>query len=341
MTTLLSQGLPGYLQLQLNGGLHQRIEQANEVLRQCMLCPRGCGVNRLQGEEGYCQAGPEPVVASWTAHRWEEPPISGTRGSGTIFFSHCTGRCVFCQNYPISQLGVGRPVTVQRLAEMMLELQARGCHNINLVTPTHFVPQILAALPIAVAGGLHLPLVYNSSGYETVETLRLLDGVIDIYLPDAKYAADKVARRLSGFRGYVAANRAALREMYGQVGHELLLDEQGIAKRGMIVRHMVLPQGLAGTDKVLAWIARGLSPWIHVSLMAQYFPAHKAVGDPVLGRRLTNDEYLQALEAFDMACLERGWRQDYCEAEDWFPATEVTLGCTIRSKVKSYSASRK
>jgi putative pyruvate formate lyase activating enzyme len=329
---------PSYLQLQLNGGLRQRVEQANEVLRRCTLCPRDCGVNRLQGEKGYCQAGLELVVASWTAHQWEEPPISGSRGSGTIFFSHCTGRCLFCQNYPISQLGVGRRVTVQRLAKMMLELQARGCHNVNLVTPTHFVPQILAALPIAIAGGLRLPLVYNSSGYEAVETLRLLDGVVDIYLPDAKYADDKVARRLSGFRGYVAANRAALQEMHSQVGHELMLDGQGMARRGMIVRHMVLPAGLAGTDKVLAWIARELSPWIHVSLMAQYFPAHKAVGDPVLGRRLTDEEYVQALEAFDLACLERGWRQEYCESEDWFPPAEVILGCTTRSKVRSRSA---
>ncbi|MBC7260561.1 MAG: radical SAM protein, partial [Chloroflexi bacterium] len=291
----------------------QRIERAYEMLSHCNLCPRECGVNRLAGERGYCRAGANPVVASWNAHPWEEPPISGTKGSGTIFFTYCTARCMFCQNYPISQLGIGQQVTVQRLAEMMLELQARGCHNINFVTPTHFVPQILAALAIAVEGGLHLPLVYNSSGYDAVETLRLLDGVVDIYLPDAKYADDDVARRLSGFRGYVEANRAALKEMFRQVGAELLLDENGLALRGMIIRHMVLPEGLAGTQEVLAWIAHELSPSVHISLMSQYFPAHKTVGDPVLGRKITEEEYFEALAAFDALGLERGWRQEYCE----------------------------
>jgi putative pyruvate formate lyase activating enzyme len=305
--------LPSYLQLHAGGLLKQRIELAYEMLSHCNLCPRECGVNRLAGERGYCRAGANPVVASWNAHPWEEPPISGTKGSGTIFFTYCTARCVFCQNYPISQLGIGQQVTVQRLAEMMLELQARGCHNINLVTPTHFVPQILAALALAVEEGLRLPLVYNSSGYEAVETLRLLDGIVDIYLPDAKYADDEVARRLSGFRGYVEANRAALKEMFRQVGAELLLDENGLALRGMIIRHMVLPEGLAGTQEVLAWIARELSPSIHISLMSQYFPAHKAVGDPVLGRKITDDEYLEALAAFDALGLERGWRQEYDE----------------------------
>ncbi|MBC7232064.1 MAG: radical SAM protein [Chloroflexi bacterium] len=305
--------LPSYLQRYAGGLLKQRIGLAYEMLSHCNLCPRECGVNRLAGERGYCRAGANPVVASWNAHPWEEPPISGTKGSGTIFFTYCTARCVFCQNYPISQLGIGQQVTVQRLAEMMLELQVRGCHNINLVTPTHFVPQILAALALAVEGGLRLPLVYNSSGYEAVETLRLLDGIVDIYLPDAKYADDEVARRLSGFRGYVEANRAALKEMFRQVGAELLLDENGLALRGMIIRHMVLPEGLAGTQEVLAWIARELSPSIHISLMSQYFPAHKAVGDPVLGRKITDEEYLKALAVFDALGLERGWRQEYYE----------------------------
>ncbi|MBM4428907.1 MAG: radical SAM protein [Chloroflexi bacterium] len=307
---------PGYLELHATGVLEERIGRAYKILRRCSLCPRDCGVDRLAGEKGYCQAGAELTVASWNAHPWEEPPISGAQGSGTIFFSHCTARCLFCQNYPISQLGVGNQVTVQCLAEMMLELQARGCHNINLVTPTHFVPQILAALPLAIGEGLRLPLVYNSSGYETAETLRLLDGVVDIYLPDAKYADDRVARRLSGFLGYVQANRVALQEIYRQVGPELVLDEQGLAVRGMIIRHMVLPEGLAGTLQVLTWIARELSPLVHISLMAQYFPAHKAIGHPVLGRKLTDEEYLQALEAFDAVDLERGWRQEYCRAED-------------------------
>ena len=304
---------PSYLELHRSGELKKRIERAYAMLSQCRLCPRECGVDRLRGERGFCRAGAEPIVASWNVHPWEEPPISGTRGSGTIFFSGCTGRCLFCQNYPISQLGVGNTVSVQQLAEMMLELQDRGCHNINLVTPTHFVPQILAALELAIEGGLRLPLVYNTSGYERVETLQLLDGVVDIYLPDAKYADDETARRLSGFVRYVEANRAALREMFRQVGDELVLDGEGIARRGLIVRHLVLPEGLAGTPKVLRWIAENLSPRVHVSLMDQYFPAHKAVGHPILGRKITAEEYAEALRAFEEAGLTNGWMQEHEE----------------------------
>jgi putative pyruvate formate lyase activating enzyme len=308
-------GAPSYLRLHASGELAQRVERAYRMLECCKLCPRDCGVDRLAGETGYCRAGIEPVVASWNSHFWEEPPISGTRGSGTIFFTHCTARCRFCQNYPISQLGVGQQVSVQRLGEMMLELQSRGCHNINLVTPTHWTSQILAALPAAIESGLRIPLVYNCSGYEGVQALQLLDGVVDVYLPDSKYADNAVARRLSGFRGYVEANQAALREMYRQVGPELTLDPDGLAARGLIIRHMVLPQQLAGTWQVLAWIAHELSPLIHISLMAQYFPAHQAVGDPVLGRKITQEEYLEALAAFDDLGLERGWRQEYVEEE--------------------------
>jgi putative pyruvate formate lyase activating enzyme len=257
-----------------------------------------------------CRMGVEAKVSSWNRHRWEEPPISGTRGSGTIFFSGCTGRCLFCQNYPISQLDYGDVVDVERLAAMMLELQRKRVHNINFVTPTHFMPQILAALPHAVWQGLRVPLVYNTSGYETVESLRLLDGIVDIWLPDAKYNDNSVARRLSGFVYYVEHNRAALREIYRQVGSELVLDEQGIARRGMIIRHLVLPHGLAGTAEVLRWIAQELSPQVHISLMDQYFPAHRAIGDAEMGRYVTAEEYEAALEAFDAARLERGWRQE-------------------------------
>lgn len=288
-------------------------------MRACRVCPRECGVDRLAGELGVCRQGPEARLSSWNLHAWEEPPISGTRGSGTIFFSGCVGRCLFCQNWPISQLGHGQTVSAERLAEMMLELQGRGAHNINLVTATHFVPAVLAALDIAAQEGLCLPLVYNCGGYESVEVLRLLDGVVDVYLPDAKYADDAVARRLSGFTGYVAANRAALREMHRQVGDELVLDEDGIARRGLIVRHMVLPAGLAGTAEVLRWIAAELSPGVHVSLMAQYCPAYRAEDDPVLGRPITENEYLAALDAFDAAGLEQGWRQEYHgDPEDMF-----------------------
>ena len=301
---------PSYLKLYREGELARRVEEAYAFLENCTLCPRRCRVNRLAGEKGFCRSGAEPKVASWTLHPWEEPPISGSRGSGAIFFSGCVGRCLFCQNYPISQLGVGNVVSVERLAEMMLELQGRGAHNLNLVTATHFVPQVMAALLQAIPQGLHLPLVYNCGGYDALETLRLLDGVIDIYLPDAKYADDEVARRLSGFRRYVEANRAALREMYRQVGEELILDEEGMAVRGLIVRHLVLPGGIAGTKETLRWLAENLSRRVHISIMAQYFPAHKAIGHPLLGRKITAEEYEEALRACEEAGFEYGWKQE-------------------------------
>lgn len=301
---------PGYLRLHETGELAERVRRAEALLADCALCPRRCGVNRLEGETGTCKAGAAPVVASWNVHPWEEPPISGTRGSGTVFFTHCTARCVFCQNYPISQLGAGNTVSVERLAEMMVELQEMGCHNVNFVTPTHFAAQIVQALPHAVQLGLRVPLVYNTSGYDSLETLQLLDGIVDVYLPDAKYADDGVARKLSGFKGYVDADRALLREIFRQVGDQLVLDEEGIARRGMIVRHLVLPGNLAGSEAVFRWIARELSPEVHVSVMDQYFPAHRAVGDPVLGRKVTPDEYMEALEAFERAGLQNGWFQE-------------------------------
>lgn len=242
---------------------------------------------------------------------WEEPPITGRRGSGTIFFSGCTGKCIFCQNYPISQFRYGNTVSIERFAGMMLELQGRGVHNINLVTPTHFVPQILAAVDIAAGQGLRLPLVYNTSGYDTVETLRLLEGVVDIWLPDAKYADDTVARRISGFPHYVENNRAALREMFRQVGDELILDKDGAARRGMIIRHLVLPGGMADTADVMRWIATELSPNVHISLMDQYFPAYKALTDPILSRKITPEEYEAALDAYDTAGLKHGWMQEH------------------------------
>lgn len=285
------------------------------ALVSCELCPRACRVNRLEGVIGVCGVGADPTIASWNVHPWEEPPISGTRGSGTIFFSGCTGKCRFCQNYPISQMGYGNRVSIDRFAGMMLELQGRGCHNINFVTPTHFVPQILAAVDVAAGQGLRIPLVYNTSGYDTVPTLRLLDGAVDIWLPDAKYADDTVARRLSGFPDYVSHNRAALREIFRQVGDALVLDADGVALRGMIVRHLVLPGGLAGTGEVLRWIATELSPRVHISLMDQYFPAYKVLDDPVLGRKITPEEYEAALQAFEAAGLRNGWMQEHDECD--------------------------
>jgi putative pyruvate formate lyase activating enzyme len=307
--------LPSYLALHGTGELAHRIQTARAILACCELCPHLCGADRLHGERGVCLMGDQAKVSSWNLHVWEEPPISGTRGSGTIFFSGCTGRCRFCQNYPISKLGYGQVVTSRRLAEMMLDLQHKGAHNINFVTPTHFMPQILAALPTAIEGGLQVPLVYNTSGYERVEILRLLEGVIDVWLPDAKYADDRIARRQSGFVKYVEHNRLALKEIYRQVGEEVVLDRDGLALRGMIIRHLVLPGGLAGTATVLDWIAGELSTRVHVSLMDQYFPAHRALSDPVLGRKLAPDEYLEALDALDSAGLEHGWYQS--TSDDW------------------------
>jgi len=306
---------PGYLRLLATGELARRAEQAHEHLAACDLCPRACGVNRLAGEVGYCRAGAAVRVASHNVHRWEEPPISGTRGSGTVFFSFCTARCQFCQNYPISQFGVGRDVTPHQLAGMMLDLQRQGCHNINLVTPSHYVAQIIEAVFIGARQGLHIPLLYNTNGYDRVETLRLLEGIVDIYLPDSKYADDAVAARLSGFRGYVAANRAALSEMRRQVSSSLLLDPEGIAVRGMVVRHLVLPNGLSQTPEVLRWIATALGRETWVSLMAQYFPTHKTVGDALLGRRLTSAEYDAARAALDELGLEEGWCQEFDQDE--------------------------
>ena len=296
-----------------SGELARRAKEAREGLRHCTLCPHRCGVNRLAGELGRCRSGALPKIASWNLHFWEEPPISGTRGSGTLFFSGCTGRCRFCQNYPISQLGAGQEVTPKRLAEMMLDLQAKGAHNINFVTPTHWVPAILDALLHALELGLRLPLLYNSSGFERVETLRLLDGVIDIWLPDAKYADDQIALRLSGFWDYVVHNQNALSEMLRQVGSELAVDGTGIATRGMIVRHLVLPNGLAGTAEVMRWIAGNLSPAVHVSLMDQYFPAYECVEDPLLGRKVSTEEYELAFQALVAAGLDSGWVQDHDE----------------------------
>ena len=309
-------GLPSYLQLYRSGELQRRAAEAWHGLSRCELCPHCCGVNRLAGEQGRCRSPATPVVASANIHMWEEPPITGTRGSGTIFFGGCTGRCRFCQNYPISQLGVGREVSLERLAGMMVKLQEKGAHNINFVTPTHYAVAIIAALPLAVEQGLCVPLLYNSSGFERVATLRQLEHVIDIWLPDAKYASDQVALSLSGFPDYTAHNRLALREMYRQVGDCLELSEDGTAVRGLIIRHMVLPNGLSGTRQVMQWIAEHLSTQVHVSLMAQYFPAYECVGDSTLGRKITAAEYEEAVAVLDEVGLENGWVQEYEEEDE-------------------------
>lgn len=300
---------PSYLALHATGELARRADAAWELLRCCTVCPQNCPVNRIAGKTGACHSGTDIIVGSWNLHRREEPPLSGTGGAGTIFFGGCQARCSYCQNYWLSQMGKGIRVGPERLAEMMLYLQRKGAHNIDLVTPTHFVPQILKALVIAADKGLRIPMVYNSAGYEHLHVLKLLDGVIDIYLPDAKYADNKEAMRTSKMHHYVEFNRAALKEMYRQVGG-LQLDEHGIATRGLIVRHLVMPGGHAGTREVLTWIAEEVGLDIGLSVMDQYFPAYKVVGDPELGRRLTWREYREALDVVETLPFEHLFLQE-------------------------------
>jgi putative pyruvate formate lyase activating enzyme len=291
--------------------LQKRIEAAYELLESCHVCPRECGVNRLKNDKlGFCRSGLNPVISSVSPHHGEEPPLSGTKGSGTIFFTNCNLRCLYCQNYPISQMGNGAERTPGELACQMFWLQEQGCHNLNLVTPTHFMPQILKALGIARDRGFNLPIVYNTSGYEAVESLRLLDGIVDIYLPDMRYSDDKAALKYSIAPHYPEVNRAAVKEMYRQVGN-LVLDENGIAKRGIIVRHLVLPNGLSGTESIMKFLAQEISKDVYISLMSQYFPAYKANEHKELSRRTTAAEYDDACRIMEKYGLENGWLQEF------------------------------
>jgi putative pyruvate formate lyase activating enzyme len=291
--------------------LQKRIEAAYELLESCHVCPRECGVNRLKNDKlGFCRSGLNPVISSVSPHHGEEPPLSGTKGSGTIFFTNCNLRCLYCQNYPISQMGNGAERTPGELACQMFWLQEQGCHNLNLVTPTHFMPQILKALGIARDRGFNLPIVYNTSGYEAVESLRLLDGIVDIYLPDMRYSDDKAALKYSIAPHYPEVNRAAVKEMYRQVGN-LVLDENGIAKRGIIVRHLVLPNGLSGTESIMKFLAQEISKDVYISLMSQYFPAYKANEHKELSRRTTAAEYDDACRIMEKYGLENGWVQEF------------------------------
>ncbi len=267
---------PGYLKLHASGKLEARARRAMAHIRRCALCANGCHVNRLLTTRGaVCRTGERAVVHSFGPHFGEEAPLVGRQGSGTIFFSWCNLHCVFCQNWDISQQGAGREHAPGELADLMLELQQMGCHNINLVTPSHVVAQVLAALVIAAQKGLRLPLVYNTGGYDSIEALKLLDGVVDIYMPDMKFADSEVAKRFLGVRDYAEINQAAVREMHRQVG-ELVVDEAGIARRGLLVRHLVLPENLAGTDRILAFLAREISPDTYLNLMDQYRPCYRA-----------------------------------------------------------------
>jgi len=284
---------PAYLGLS-GKELRARAEALRELASPCRLCPRECHVRRTEGERGSCQAGLRPWVSSFGPHFGEERVLVGRGGSGTIFFTSCNLHCVFCQNYEISQLREGREIPVEELAAWMLHLQEIGCHNINFVTPTHQAPQIVEALALAREEGLKLPIVWNCGGYESVKALRLLDGIVDIYMPDFKYGDSQVAARFSEAPGYFEVARAALKEMHRQVGDLEIRD--GIAQRGLLIRHLVLPEGLAGTEKVLRFIAEELSRETFVNIMAQYYPTYKAWQYPELARRITPEEYREALE---------------------------------------------
>jgi putative pyruvate formate lyase activating enzyme len=288
---------PAYVKLQENGGLEERARRAEEHLADCDLCARYCHVDRRTSIRGAaCRTGTRAVVQSFGPHHGEEDCLRGWAGSGTIFFSWCNLRCVFCQNWEIAWKGEGQEITNLQLARAMLDLQNRGCHNINLVSPSHAVAQILAAVAIAAASGLRLPLVYNTGGYDSPEALALLDGVVDIYMPDMKYGDAALARKYSHVRDYVRFNQAAVREMHRQVG-DLVLDDDGLARRGLLVRHLVLPDGIAGTEAVLKFLAEEISPDTYVNLMDQYRPSYRADDFPELSRPLTADEYREALRA--------------------------------------------
>lgn len=300
---------PRYLKSYQEGKLRERAEKLYRDLASCAICPRNCKVNRLEDKHGFCKTGRLSRVYSYFSHHGEEPAISGKNGSGTIFFAHCNLRCAYCQNYEFSQLGKGREVGEKELAGYMLALQKEGCHNINFVTPTHVIPQILKALLLAIEGGLNIPLVYNSSGYDSAQTLRLLEGIFDIYLPDARYADSAISLKLSRAKDYPGVNQAALLEMHRQVGIART-DSDEAAESGLIIRHLVLPNNLSGTEEIMRFISHRLSKDTWISLMSQYFPCHRSEDYPEISRRITREEYGEAMSIMYSYGLHNGWVQD-------------------------------
>ncbi len=284
--------------------LWDRVRSAEELLRECALCPRNCGVDRTAGETGFCGTGDKPFVSSWGPHFGEERPLVGRFGSGTIFFSRCNLGCLFCQNWTISHRGEGEEISFERLARIMMDLQETGCHNINLVTPTHQLPMILRSLAMAVEKGLSIPIVYNCGGYESVRALKLLKGIVDIYMPDFKYSDPQMALKYSTAKDYPQAAKAALKEMHAQVG-DLVIDRRGIALRGLLVRHLVLPGGIAGTAEVVRFIADEISRNTYINIMGQYYPCYKASEYPPLDRRVSGAEHAEAIKMAISAGLTR------------------------------------
>jgi len=298
---------PSYLNLPKKD-LDQRIKKLFKILENCEICPRKCHKNRIKGEKGFCQLGRLPLVSAYHPHFGEESVLVGTNGSGTIFFTSCNLACVYCQNYEISQMRIGEEISFERLAETMIELQKQGCHNINLVSPSSHVPAIVKTLSIARERGLKLPLVYNTNTYDSVETLKLLDGMIDIYMPDAKYSDDKIALKYSSAPNYFEIMKTAIKEMHRQVG-DLILDKKGTATRGLLVRHLVLPNNLAGTKEIVNFLAKEVSKNTFLNIMAQYMPYFRAREFPKLNRPITEKEYKDAIKLAKKAGLKRLYRE--------------------------------
>ncbi len=318
---------PSYLELYRSGELERRATALEAQLASCDICPRDCHVNRLKNEHGFCHSGYLPVVSAACDFHGEEPAISGTRGTGAIFFGNCNMKCVYCQNYQISQdrhHQSSREIDFQTLARQMLYLQDElGCHNISFISPSHFVPQLVRAVLEAVPLGLSVPIVYNTNAYDSVESLEALEGIVDVYLPDLKYASDAWAAKFSRTADYVAHARRAILEMYRQVGHRLVVDDSGLAQRGLIVRHLILPNGLAGSRQSLTWLVREVSADLTVSIMSQYYPSHLASRIPQLARQISPSEYLTVLKLLDELGIENGWVQEMGAAEEYLPDFEL------------------
>ncbi len=295
---------PAYLNALKDGSLAARVSEAREMLRECRVCPRQCMLNRLAGETGFCGLGEQAVVSSANPHFGEESPLVGRGGSGTIFFTSCNLKCLFCQNFEISHLMEGQEVDAAGLGRLMLNLQEMGCHNINFVTPSHVVPQILDAVLTAALNGLRVPLVYNTGAYDSLETLKLLDGIVDIYMPDLKFMDSRMSKELMDAEDYPAVARAAIIEMHRQVG-DLEIDEDGIAVRGLLVRHLVMPEGLAGTGEAMTFLADEVSRNTYVNIMNQYRPCGRAFEKPSINRSTTRGEYALAVETAQKAGITR------------------------------------
>jgi putative pyruvate formate lyase activating enzyme len=297
---------PSYINLFEKGELNKRVELLQEFIKECQLCPRQCHVNRLNGEVGYCGAGSDLMVSSAFPHFGEEPPLVGLNGSGTIFLTHCNLRCIFCQNYDISHLGRGDRITLSDMARAMVKLQEMGCHNINFVTPTHYASQIVASLPKAMEWGLRLPIVYNCSGYESIEVIRLLEGVVDIYMPDVKFMDEKYSKRYSNAPDYPEVIKKVLKEMHRQVG-DLTTNSKGVAERGLLIRHLVMPGGVASSEAVLKFIAEEISVHSYVNIMNQYRPEYRANEYSEISHPITHQEYLEAIQLAKGFRLYRGF----------------------------------